>query len=113
MPESNAVSFIRFGTFELDVCERELRRRGLKIKLQEQPLKVLLVLLENPGQIVSREELRQRIWQADTFVEFDKGMYSALRRLREALDDSAENPRYIETVPRRGYRFIAPIETAA
>ena len=112
MPESNAASFIRFGTFELDVRARELRRRGLKIKLQEQPLQVLLVLLEKPGQIVSREELRQRIWQADTFVEFDQGVYSALRRLRESLDDSAENPRYIETVPRRGYRFIAPIKTA-
>jgi Tol biopolymer transport system component/DNA-binding winged helix-turn-helix (wHTH) protein len=110
MPESNAVSFIRFGTFELDVRARELRRRGLKVKLQEQPLQILLVLLENPGQVVSRDELRQRIWQANTFVEFDKGMYSALRRLREALDDSADNPRFIETLPRRGYRFIAPVE---
>jgi Tol biopolymer transport system component/DNA-binding winged helix-turn-helix (wHTH) protein len=110
MPQSNAVPFIRFGTFELDVRAHELRRCGLKIKLQEQPFQILLMLLENPGQVVSRAELRQRIWQADTFVEFDKGMYSALRRLREALDDSAENPRFIETLPRRGYRFIAPVE---
>jgi len=111
MPSSSSIPpVVRFGTFELDVRSGELRRQGVRVKLQEQPLRILLMLLENPGQIVTREELRARIWPADTFVEFDQGVYSALRRLREALADSADSPRYVETVPRRGYRFIAPVE---
>jgi TolB-like protein/DNA-binding winged helix-turn-helix (wHTH) protein/Flp pilus assembly protein TadD len=104
---------VRFGVFELDQHSGEVRRNGSRVKLQEQPLQVLQALLQHPGTVVSREELRQRVWPADTFVDFDRGLYSALARLRDALNDSAERPRYIETVPRRGYRFIAPIETVA
>ena len=104
---------VRFGVFELDQRSGELRRNGSRVKLQEQPLQVLQALLQHPGTVVSREELRQRVWPADTFVDFDRGLYSTLARLRDALNDSAESPRYIETVPRRGYRFIAPIETGA
>ena len=100
---------VQFGVFELDLQGAELRKNGGKVKLQEQPLKVLQVLLENPGQIVSREQLRQRIWPANTFVEFDEGLYSAMARLRDALGDSSRSPRFIETVARRGYRFIAPV----
>jgi len=98
---------VQFGVFELDLQHAELRKQGVKIKLQEQPLKLLQVLLENPGQIVSREDLRERIWPANTFVEFDQGLYSAIARLRDALGDSSENPVFIETVARRGYRFVA------
>ena len=84
---------VQFGVSELDLQRAELRKNGGKVKLQEQPLKVLQVLLENPGQIVSRDELRQRIWPANTFVEFDQGLYSAMTRLRDALGDSSESPR--------------------
>lgn len=104
---------VQFGVFELDLQRAELRKQGLKVKLQEQPLKILQVLLETPGQIVSREQLRQRIWPANTFVEFDQGLYSAMARLRDALGDSSENPRFIETVARRGYRFVAPLTELA
>src|SRR6516162_3112103 len=101
---------VRFGVFELDPHTAVLRKYGVRIKLQDQPFAVLLMLLEKPGQLVTREELQQRLWPADTFVEFDKGIYNALKRLRETLGDSAETPRYIETIPKRGYRFIAPVE---
>ena len=101
---------VQFGVFELDLRAHELRRRGVRVKLQEQPLQVLLILLENPGRLVTRDELRRRIWSADTFIEFDQGLYSALRRLREALDDSADRSSYIETVPKQGYRFVAHVE---
>src|SRR5262249_18478429 len=100
---------LQFGVFELDPRRAELRKKGVKVRLQEQPLKVLQLLLENRGGIVSREQLRSRIWPANTFVEFDHGLYSAMARLREALGDSAESPRFIETVARRGYRFIATV----
>lgn len=100
---------VQFGVFELDLQRVELRKQGVKVKLQEQPLKVLRVLLENPGQIVSRDELRRRVWSANTFVEFDQGLYSAMARLRDVLGDSSDSPRFIETVARRGYRFIAPV----
>jgi len=100
---------VQFGVFELDLQHAELRKQGVKVKLQEQPLKVLQLLLGNPGGIISREQLRAHIWPANTFVEFDQGLYSAMARLRDALGDSSENPRYIETVARRGYRFIAPV----
>ena len=111
MPQSSPPlqQLIRFGVFEVDLRAGELRKQGVKVKLQEQPLKLLQFLLENPGQIVSREELRSRIWPADTFVEFDHGLYSAIAKLRDALGDSPESPRFIETVARRGYRFIAPV----
>ena len=100
---------VQFGTFELDLRAGELRRDGRKVKVQEQPFQLLTVLLERPGDVVSRDELRTRLWPADTFVDFDHGLNAAIRRLRDALDDSAENPRFVETVARRGYRFIAPV----
>lgn len=95
---------LRFGVFELDPRTRELRKHGVRIKLQDQPLAVLLILLEKPGHLVTREELQRRLWPADTFVEFDKGIYNAMKRLRETLGDGAENPRYIETIPNSGSR---------
>ena len=104
---------IRFGVFELDPHSGELRRKGVRIKLQEQPLLVLQVLLEQPQEIVPREALRKRIWATDTFVDFDRGLYNAIKKLREALGDDAGSPRYIETVPKRGYRFIAPVLASA
>jgi TolB-like protein/Tfp pilus assembly protein PilF len=103
---------IRFGVFEVDLRAGELRKQGVRVKLQEQPLQVLLVLLENPGAVVTREELQQRIWPSDTFVDFDHGLYNAIRRLREALEDSAETPHYVETLARRGYRFIGRLDPA-
>src|SRR5215510_14841517 len=96
---------LRFGVFEIDPSACELRKHGIRLKLQDQPFAVLLILLEKPGQIVTKEELQQRLWSADTFVEFDKGIYNAIKRLRETLGDEADTPRYIETLPRRGYRF--------
>ena len=106
-----SLQLIRFGIFQLDLASGELRRNGAKVKLQEQPLQILKVLLQNPGRVVSREDLRRRIWPEDTFVDFDRGLYSALARLRDALSDSANSPQFIETVPRRGYRFITSVET--
>ena len=97
----------RFGAFELDVRAAELHKDGFKIKLQGQPIEVLIALLEHPGEIVTREELRQRLCPSDTFVDFEHNLNSAVKRLREALGDSADNPRFIETLPRHGYRFIA------
>src|SRR5579862_3201973 len=96
----------RFGPFEVDSKSGELRKQGVRIKLQEQPLQILQMLLEHPGQVVTREELCQRLWPADTFVDFDHGVYNAVKRLREALGDVADTPRFIETIPKRGYRFI-------
>src|ERR1700722_14272886 len=99
----------RFGLFESDPTKGELTRQGSRIRLQDQPFRLLTVLLEHPGEVVSREGLRQKLWPADTFVEFDGSLNAALKRLRAALSDSAENPVFIETVPKRGYRFIAPV----
>ena len=104
---------IRFGCFELDAQSGELRRNGKKIKLQEQPFQVLTILLERPGEVLTREELTKRLWPDETYVDFERGLNKAVTRLRDALGDSAENPRYIETLPRRGYRFIAPIASSA
>ena len=101
---------VRFGAFELDLRAGELRKAGVRVNLQEQPFKVLECLVEQPGELVTREELRQRLWQDDTFVDFEHGVNAAVKRLRETLGDSAETPRFIETLPRRGYRFIAPVE---
>ena len=98
----------QFGPFEVNVASGELLKNGRPIRLQEQPYRLLLVLLENPGEIVSREELRSRLWPGDTFVDFDGSLRVAVRKLREALDDNAEDPRYIETIPKRGYRFLVP-----
>jgi len=100
---------IRFGIFELDRRRGELRRNGVQVKLQEQPFQILLTLLEHPGEVVTREELRSRLWAEDTYVDFDHSLNAAVRRLRDALGDSAENPRFVETVARRGYRFLAPV----
>jgi len=104
---------IRFGGFEIDLKAGELRKGGVRIKLQGQPFEVLVMLLERPGELVERERLRERLWPTDTFVDFDYGVNSAINRLREALGDSADSPRYVETVPRRGYRFIAQVEAPA
>ncbi len=101
---------LRFADFELDVCAGQLRKRGIRLRLQGQPLQVLAVLLNHAGDVVSRDELRSQIWSADTFVDFDHSLHNAIARLRETLGDSAETPRYIETLPRRGYRFIATVE---
>lgn len=103
-------SLLRFDVFELDTRTLELRKRGTKVRLQGQPLLVLAELLEHPGELVTREELRAQIWPADTFVDFDHSLHNAIARLRDALGDSTEKPRYIETLPRRGYRFIARVE---
>ena len=103
---------IRFSTFEVNLQTGELRQRGQKVKLQEQPLQVLAALLERPGEVVTREELRSKLWPADTFVDFDHSLNAAIRRLRDALGESAETPIFVETVARRGYRFIGNIETS-
>jgi TolB-like protein/DNA-binding winged helix-turn-helix (wHTH) protein len=102
----------RFGTFDIDLAEGEILRQGVRIKLNEKPFQVLCVLLERAGRLVTREDLRQRLWTADTFVDFDANLNTALSTLRHTLGDSAENPSFIETVPRQGYRFIAPVITA-
>jgi Tol biopolymer transport system component/DNA-binding winged helix-turn-helix (wHTH) protein len=101
----------RFGLFEVDIPAGELRRRGRKVPIQEQPFQVLLTLLRSPGEVVTREELQRSLWPADTFVDFELGLNTAVKKIRRALGDSAEHPRYIETLPRKGYRFIAPVET--
>src|SRR5579859_2218406 len=105
----NGARTVHFGTFEVDLHAGELRRNGSKVKLQEQPFQVLTLLLERPGSVVTREELQKRLWAADTFVDFDHSLNAAIRRLRDELGDSAENPRFVETVARRGYRFVAPV----
>ena len=112
-PQSPLPQFLRFDVFAVDVRAGELRRNGTRLKLQEQPFQVLCALLEHPGELVTREELRSRLWAADTFVDFDHGLNAAIRRLREALGDSAEIPRFVETVARRGYRFIGNVDIPA
>jgi len=102
-------SRVRFGTFEVDLESGELRRNGVRLKLQEQPFQLLAMFLERPGEVVSRDAVRERLWPADTFVDFDHSLNTAIKKLRQALGDSAENPRFIETLARRGYRFIAPV----
>ncbi|HWY68909.1 MAG TPA: winged helix-turn-helix domain-containing protein [Terriglobales bacterium] len=108
---SHELAVVRFGVFEVDLRAGELRRNGSKVRLQEQPFQILAMLLERPGKIVTREELRERLWPADTFVDFDHSINAATKRLRDALQDSAENPRFVETLSRRGYRFIAPVNS--
>lgn len=103
---------VRFGPFRLDLRSAELHRNGTKVKLSEQPFQVLSELVEHPGEIVTREQLRQRLWRSDTFVDFEHGLNSAVMHLREALGDTAENPQYVETLPRHGYRLMVPVETA-
>ncbi len=101
---------VRFGMFELDLRAGELRKQGVKIKIQEQPFQILAMLLEHPGEVVTREELRTKLWSADTFVDFDHSLNKAINKLREALGDSAENPRFIETVAKHGYRFLRDLQ---
>src|ERR1700733_8009329 len=101
---------IRFDAFEVDLQAGLLRKHGFRIRLQEQPFAVLALMLERPGEAITREEFRHSLWPSDTFVDFDHGLNNAINRLREALNDSADSPRFIETLPRRGYRFIAHVE---
>ena len=103
---------LRFGVFELDLRAGELRKHGLRVRLQEQPFQVLAMLVGHPGEVVTREELQKKLWPADTFVDFDHGLNKAISKIREALGDSAESPRFVETVARRGYRFLADVKTA-
>lgn len=113
MPESQPVNggpaTYRFGVFEADVASGELRRQGVRIRLNDQPFRLLLMLLERPGEVVGREEICARLWPDGTFVDYEHGVNSAVNRIREALGDSAANPRFVETLARRGYRFIAPV----
>lgn len=110
-PQPGRAQSTRFGPFEVNLRAGELHKHGLKIRLQDQPFQILAMLLAHPGEVVTREELRQKLWPADTtFVDFDHGLNNAINRLREALGDSADHPRYVETAPRRGYRFIAPLD---
>src|SRR3954452_24810467 len=101
---------IRFGPFAVDARTGELTNAGQRTPLRDQPLQLLLALLERPGELVTREELTSRLWPADTFVDFDRGLNKAINHLRDALGDSADHPRFIETLPKRGYRFIAPVD---
>jgi cholera toxin transcriptional activator len=100
----------RFGLYQADAVAGELRKSGRKVKLQEQPFRVLLLLLQRAGEVITREEIRQALWSDDTFVDFDHSLNTVINKLRDALDDAASNPRFIETLARRGYRFIAPVE---
>src|SRR6202044_3489634 len=103
------VFVVRFGTYEVSLQSGEVRKAGVKIRVQQQPLKLLEVLLERPGEVVTREELRSRVWPNESFGDFDQAVNIAIAKLRSALGDSADNPRYIETLPKRGYRFIADV----
>src|ERR1700704_3077999 len=107
---ATSARIVRFGVFEVDLSAAELRKNGLRLKLPEQPFQILTMLLERPGEIITRDDLRNRLWRTDTFVDFDHGLNNAVMRLREVLGDSSDHPRFIETMPRRGYRFIAPVE---
>jgi cholera toxin transcriptional activator len=118
MPPSNSPSnreatLLRFGVFEADLAAGELRKNGARIRLQEQPFQVLAALLQHAGQVVTRDHLRETIWPADTFVDFDHSLNTAVNKIREALGDSASSPRFVETLARRGYRFIAPVDGGA
>src|SRR5947199_9264696 len=108
-PSVVSANIFRFGLFQADAAGGTLMRNAVRIKLQDQPFRVLLILLERPGEIVTREELRQKLWAEGTFVDFDGSLNVILKKLRAAIDDDSDNPRFIETVPRRGYRFIAPV----
>jgi cholera toxin transcriptional activator len=111
MRQGSESSVIRFAEYEADLRSGELRRQGHRLKLQEMPFQVLAALLSRPGELVTREELRQSLWPADTFVDFEHGLNTAINKVRDVLRDSANNPRFIETLPRRGYRFIGPVES--
>src|SRR5581483_745075 len=108
MPTQDAV-ILRFGSFEINLQTKELRKNGMRLRLSGQPFQVLAVLVEHAGEVVTREELHSKLWPVDTFVDFDHGLNNAVARIRDVLEDSSDTPRYVETVPRRGYRFIAPL----
>jgi cholera toxin transcriptional activator len=111
-PQANsAARNIRFGVFELDLVAGELRKNGARVRMQEQPLQILMVLAARPGEVIARDDLRQRLWPGDTFVDFDHSLNTAVNKIREALGDSASKPQYVETVARRGYRFIGSIDS--
>lgn len=112
VPQSNS-RIVRFGVFQLDCSAGELSKSGVKLRLQGQPFQILLLLVDRPGEVVTREELQQKLWPSDTFVDFDHSLNTAINKVREALGDSASSPRYVETLARRGYRFIAPVQTEA
>src|ERR1041384_2478340 len=109
-PEIKERRICRFGLYEVDLDAGILKRHGIPLKLQDQPFRILSILLQHPGEIISREELRNRLWPDGTFVEFDGSLNTALMKLRAALSDDPENPRFVETVPKKGYRFIAPVQ---
>ena len=113
MPSLSQAGVFRFGVFEADASTGELRRKGVRVRLAAQPLQVLFMLLEKPGELLTREEIAKRLWPEGTFVDFDNGVNSAVNRIREALGDTAANPRFVETLARRGYRFVAPVENLA
>jgi DNA-binding winged helix-turn-helix (wHTH) protein len=114
MPAStSATRILRFDSFELDLRTSELRKSGVRLRLHGQPIQLLAILLQSPGSLVTREELRAQLWPSDTFVDFDHSLNNAILRIREVLGDSAGTPRYIETLPRRGYRFIGQVEEVA
>ncbi|MGA2964633.1 MAG: winged helix-turn-helix domain-containing protein [Terriglobales bacterium] len=114
MPPSNRDPMLfRFGVFEVDLAAGDLRKNGVRIRLQGQPFQLLTALLQNAGQVVTRDNLRETIWPADTFVDFDHSLNTAVNKIREALGDSASSPRFVETLARRGYRFIAPVDSVA
>ena len=112
-PQNNSPRIARFGVFELDLSAGELRKNGVKLRLQGQPFQVLALLLERADEVVTREELQKKLWPSDTFVDFDHSLNTAINTVREALGDSASSPRYVETLARRGYRFIAPLRNEA
>jgi len=109
-PSTSPARLLRFSVFEIDLGAGDLRKNGKRIRLQEQPFQVLAMLLENAGRVVTRDELRQKIWPADTFVDFDHSLNTAVNKIRDSLGDSASSPRFVETLARRGYRFIAPVD---
>src|ERR1700741_1083028 len=113
MPASLQHRRVRFGAFEADLSACELFKCGIRIKIQDQPFQILAAMLERPGELVLREELRKKLWAADTFVDFDAGLNAAIRRLRDALNDSSNEPRFMETLHRHGYRFIAAVEVVS
>ena len=110
MEATRSTSVVRFASFQLDLRTQELRRNGIKVRIPDQSIHVLAMLLEHSGEVVTRQQLQQRLWPNGTIVEFEHGVNSAINRLRQALEDSADDPRFIETLPRRGYRFLVPVE---
>src|SRR5271168_1559476 len=113
MEPSPSPTLLKFGPYVVDLRAGELRKHSSRIRLQEKPLRVLAALAERQGQLVTREELKKRLWPDDTFVDFETGLNTAVSKLRDALSDHAEKPRYIETIPRHGYRFVMPVEVIA